>query len=166
MADTKISDMTAATALTDADIFPLVQGGANKRASADILAEYVYGKKFIETDFLVNTFADLPDAATNTGKLAYVRTTTGTILLLSRRTRGFYRSNGTSWDADDLPYRTADTVYTDATGRTILTGDDVQECLGQADTAIAGKANGTMTITVGATQPSSPNVGDIWIDTN
>jgi hypothetical protein len=158
--------MTAATALTDADILPLVQGGANKKATAVVLADYVYSKKFIETDFLVETHADLPDAAANTGKLAYVRTSTGTILLLSRKTRGFYRSNGTTWDADDLPYRTADTVYVDNTGHTVLTGDDVQECLGQADTAIAGKANGTMTITVGTTAPSSPSAGDIWIDTN
>lgn len=34
MADTKISDMTAAVSVADADLVPIVQGGANKKATA------------------------------------------------------------------------------------------------------------------------------------
>lgn len=31
---------------------------------------------------------------------------------------------------------------------------------------VDGKVNGTITITVGPTAPSSPAVGDLWVDTN
>ncbi len=37
MADTKISNMTAATSVADADLVPIVQGGANKKATAGLL---------------------------------------------------------------------------------------------------------------------------------
>lgn len=34
------------------------------------------------------------------------------------------------------------------------------------DTQVATKVTGTTKITVGTTPPSSPSIGDIWIDTN
>ena len=37
MADTKISDLPAATAVEDADLVPIVQGGANKKAAASLV---------------------------------------------------------------------------------------------------------------------------------
>lgn len=133
MADKKISAFTAASAMTDADLIPIVQGGVNLKAAASLLASYLFTKKFIDTDFMVNTFADLPSAATYTGKLAYVKTSTGTILLLSRKTSGFYRSDGTNWNPDDLPYRDASSIFFDATGRKFTTGDDVLEVIQQLD---------------------------------
>lgn len=44
----------------------------------------------------VATFADLPSAATNNGKLYFVTTTTG-VWLINRKTRGFYISDGVDW---------------------------------------------------------------------
>lgn len=141
MADTKISNMTDATSLSDADIMPVVQGGSNKKAALSVLTSYIFGQRFIDADFFVNTYADLPSAATNSGKLAYVKTTTGTILLLSRKTRGFYRSDGASWLAEDAPYRTADSVWFDPTGLAVIGGsvDDVQEAINALDAAVNGK---------------------------
>jgi len=141
MADIKISAMTSAASLSDTDIFPIVTGGANKQAALSVLSTYIYGQRFIDADFLVNTYADLPSAAANSGKLAYVKTTTGTILLLTRKTRGFYRSDGATWNADDTPYRTADSVWFDPTGLSVIGGavDDVQEAINALDTAVAAK---------------------------
>ena len=45
----------------------------------------------------VNTFADLPSAAANTGETYHVLNATGTWILNTRRRSGLYRSNGTSW---------------------------------------------------------------------
>lgn len=39
MADTKISEMTAATSLADADLVPVVQGGVNKRGTVDLILD-------------------------------------------------------------------------------------------------------------------------------
>lgn len=41
MADQKISALTAATALNDADLIPIVQGGANKSAAASVVKSYI-----------------------------------------------------------------------------------------------------------------------------
>jgi len=43
----------------------------------------------------VTVFADLPDVSTNLGNIYLVRTSTG---FLWNRRKGFYRSNGTSWN--------------------------------------------------------------------
>ena len=39
MADTKISDMTAAVSVADADLVPIVQGGVNKKATVDLILD-------------------------------------------------------------------------------------------------------------------------------
>lgn len=39
MADTKISDMTAAVSVADADLVPVVQGGVNKKATVDLILD-------------------------------------------------------------------------------------------------------------------------------
>lgn len=44
----------------------------------------------------VNTFADLPAAAANVGKINIVRTPTG-IYLINRKEAGLYRSDGANW---------------------------------------------------------------------
>lgn len=41
MADTKISEMTAASSVADADVVPIVQGGANKKAATSLLVTAV-----------------------------------------------------------------------------------------------------------------------------
>ena len=45
----------------------------------------------------VNTFADLPDPALNTGVTYHVLTATGLWILGTRRQSGLYRSNGSEW---------------------------------------------------------------------
>lgn len=42
MADTKISAMTAATSVADADLVPIVQGGVNKKAAANLVARQAF----------------------------------------------------------------------------------------------------------------------------
>jgi len=44
----------------------------------------------------VNTFADLPMATENTGKICVVKNATG-ILLINKKQRGLYRSDGLAW---------------------------------------------------------------------
>ena len=50
----------------------------------------------------VNTFADLPTAADHNTEIYYVRNSSNTFWV-NRRTRGFYRSNGTNWLTFDNP---------------------------------------------------------------
>ncbi len=168
MADTKISALSVATSVADADVYPAVQGGANVGVPHSVLAEYIYQKKFIGADFVVATYADLPAAADHSGKLAYVQTTTGSVLLFSRKTSGFYRSNGTTWATEDIPYRDAASIYFDSTGLTNFAADDVQEALSELDPIVSAKltTDGAAKITVSTTAPSSPAVGDLWVDTN
>jgi len=45
----------------------------------------------------VKTFADLPVASENVGRICVVRIATGT-WLVNRKRKGLYRSDGTSWD--------------------------------------------------------------------
>src|SRR6266403_3985897 len=43
MADQKISAMTAASSVADADITPIVQGGANKKSAFSVIKDYIQG---------------------------------------------------------------------------------------------------------------------------
>lgn len=45
----------------------------------------------------VNLYADLPDPAANNNSLYYVTTSSG-VWLINRKSRGFYRSNGSVWE--------------------------------------------------------------------
>lgn len=49
-------------------------------------------------DGTVDTFADLPSAAANTGAIYLVRQRTGSQLTFNLRRSGFYESNGTTWE--------------------------------------------------------------------
>jgi hypothetical protein len=52
----------------------------------------------------VLNFAGLPSAAANTGNIYVVEQTTGNWFTFNRRPKGFYLSNGSSWEyLDDLP---------------------------------------------------------------
>lgn len=148
MASKKISALPSASSLSDSDAYPAVQAGVTVQVPHSLLADYIYQKKFIGTDFVVATFADLPAAADNSGKLAYVTTTTGSVLLFTRKTSGFYRSNGTTWATEDIPYRDATSIFFSASGLdNVGTADDVQEAIAAMDAVISGKvtANGSIT---------------------
>lgn len=70
MADTKISQMTAATSLADADLVPVVQGGVNKRGTVDLILDGITAAR-------VNTalgYTAANDAALNASNL-----TSGTV---------------------------------------------------------------------------------------
>lgn len=70
MADTKISEMTAATSLADADLVPVVQGGVNKRGTVDLILDGITAAR-------VNTalgYTAANDAALNASNL-----TSGTV---------------------------------------------------------------------------------------
>ena len=45
----------------------------------------------------VSTFADLPVASENAGRICVVKAATG-VWLVNKKRQGLYRSNGTSWD--------------------------------------------------------------------
>lgn len=49
MADTKISDMTAAVSVADADLVPVVQGGANKKATAAMIRTGLVSESTVRT---------------------------------------------------------------------------------------------------------------------
>ncbi len=57
---------------------------------------YVSKKKRNIADGTVATFADLPSATDNLGKIYVVRETTG-IIFVNQKKAGFYFSNGTNW---------------------------------------------------------------------
>jgi hypothetical protein len=77
MADTKISALTAATSVADADLIPIVQGGANKKATREL----VRGHK-VYTALLTQTSTNAPTATVleNTlgGTVVWARSIAGT----------------------------------------------------------------------------------------
>ena len=93
-------------------------------------------------------------------------------------------SNGTSWvdlgaaGGDGIDYVQGTTPASPVDGDTWIdtsvdplaranhTGSQATSTITGLDTALNDRVRGTVRITVGTTAPSSPAVGDIWIDTN
>lgn len=89
MAD-KISELPEVTTLADADLIPVVAGGVTSKIQKSNFA--------IATGIpAVNTFADLPAAASYTDKIYRVKTTTGAWYTFDKKSSGIYQSNGTIW---------------------------------------------------------------------
>jgi hypothetical protein len=76
MADTKISALTAATSVADADLIPIVQSGANKKATRELVRGYK-----VYTALLTQSGASAPTATVleNTlgGTVVWARSNTG-----------------------------------------------------------------------------------------
>lgn len=87
----------------------------------------------------VNTFANLPSAAANSGNLAWVKTTTGTVFV-DRKISGWYRSTGSAWVPAEIATDEDSEIATDPTGRTNAAGTTVETALDQLDAAITLKA--------------------------
>lgn len=177
----KISLLTAASALAGTELLPGVQGGGNVAITAAQLAAYVMGLgEYPE----VLDFASLPSAAANAGKDYLVQTTTGSWLTLTRKPAGLYRSNGSTWSwLGDAP-TTASLITFTPTGNIVAT--DVQSALAELDTEkltsasnlsdlgsaatartnLGLKTGALVNISVGTVAPSSPAVGDLWVDMN
>jgi hypothetical protein len=68
----------------------------------------------------VNTYGDLPDPTTVSGKIYIVLTTTGTWFLGTKRKSGFYKSDGISWN-----YLDASEFYRAGVSFIVGTGDQV-----------------------------------------
>jgi len=89
----------------------------------------------------VTNFAALPAASSYTGKMALVLEPQGTIFV-DRKPRGLYYSDGATWEhkGDYSESDEATEVEVNPAGFTNATGDDVQEVLGELDTAITDHA--------------------------
>lgn len=125
----------------------------------------------------VNTYADLPDVSEASGSFYLVKTGSG-IYLINRKPAGLYYSNGTTWASapDIVPFFSStnmriydgsdDTKMLSFVLSGITTGTTRAITIPDKDGTIAclSDISGLHNITVSATAPSSPNVGDIWID--
>lgn len=96
----------------------------------------------------VTNFSDLPAAADHEDELYRVTTASG-VVFVNRKPKGIYESDGSNWEyvADFTEVDSAAELSYDPTGNTVLTGDDIQEALDQADTSLAGKQASDATLT-------------------
>jgi hypothetical protein len=105
------------------------------------------------------TDAQLRDRATHTGTQSLDTTTdsaTRLAMTSAERTKLGGVATGATANATDAALR----------DRATHTGTQASSTIAGLDTALADRVRGTVRITVGTTAPSSPAVGDIWIDTN
>jgi hypothetical protein len=153
MADIKISAMTAATSLNGDELIPIVQGGANKTATPNLLKSSF--SLFYPT---VNAFTDLPPAADHTGEIYIVLTSTG-VWLINRKDAGLWYSNGAAWTRlGDVPsyFNTANLQIYDGTDNTKVVKFDVSTVNG-IKTLIIPNAEGTLALL--ADIPATPAGG-------
>ncbi|CAB4120778.1 hypothetical protein UFOVP5_15 [uncultured Caudovirales phage] len=146
----ELSSGAAASALSGAELIPIRQAGAPKAATAAQILAYIKGVYYPQ----VATWADLPSAATVTGDIYVVQTTTG--LIGFRKLAGLWRSNGATWDYLGNVYLTAsDTPFT-PTGNIAAT--EVQSALAELDTEKAAVSSLATVATSGSAADLTGNL--------
>lgn len=118
-----------------------------------------------------STDAQLRDRATHTGVQA-ISTVTDLQTTLDSKTTTSYVDDAI--DNIDFPVDSVNgetgVVILDKTDLGLSNVDNTSDVNKPVSTAqqtqLDGKVNGTTTLTVGTTEPLSPSVGDLWVDTN
>lgn len=159
MADSKVTDLSPASPLTGTEIVYLVQGGNDVQSTTAAVA----GLVDLSTTVLKSDYSPAHSILvqqSGTGSPTALQVGNNTLV---------GRLSGGGSQIDDL---SASDVRTLLSVNNVDNTSDANKPISTAtQTALDAKLddtqfNGFSRITVGTTAPSSPSVGDLWVDTN